>query len=1059
MKKIFYLLICLGFSIYGHSQYRKITGIIKDSLTGRPLQGASVRTLNGEGCTISDGQGRFYLRVAPNDTLLATVVGYHKGLFLINKGNSSPLTLLLHPSDSTLQDVIVNTGYQSIPKERATGSFVQINNQLINRSVGPNILDRLKGVTSSLLFDEGPSHPPITIRGIGTLSKAITSPLIIIDNFPYEGDISNINPNDVENITILRDAAAASIWGAKAGNGVIVITTKKAKRNQPMHLTVSSNYSLKAKPDLFGQSQISTEGSIEVVKMLFDNGFYDAKLKDTRTYPVISPVVRILDKNRRGDLSDEAADAMLGDLAKIDVRNGYLKYFYRPEATQQYSINLSGGKDKIAYMSSIGYDKQLSTEIGNKNDRITWRSNIVLQSLAKLQIQASSMVTWTRRSVNSQVPYDLGTGGSLYPYTKFADENGKALPIEQDMASSFKDTAGNGMLLNWDYVPLDELKYSDNTSASMDILLNTQATYTFLPVLKGEVTYQYEHQNLTGRTYHSPLTYYTRNLINLYSVIDGNKISYGLPVGGILDKSFSEATTHNVRGQVDYDQYLSKHHINAVFGGEIRETSSIGSSPATTYGYNENNLTFVNVNFAERYPVLDGLNYSGIIRNNASFTNKLDRVVSIYANASYSYDNRYTFSGSARRDASNIFGVSTNNKWKPLWSIGGAWTVSNEKFYKLSQMPFLKLRFTYGFSGNVNNSISALTTLSYSSSNFTQLSVLPFAQVLNPPNPDLSWEQVRTVNAAVDFSSKNNRLSGSIEYYSKKSTNVLSSVPADITTGVSSFKKNSADLQGHGLDLTLNANIINRNFIWNSNFLLSYNKVVVTATKEGITPRTLASSGGGLIEPVVGQSPYSIASFKWGGLNPQNGNPIGYLNGEPSEDYRSIITKTGWDDIIINGSAVPELYGGLRNTFRYKQVAFSFNITYKMLYYFRKNALNYSSLFNSGFGTGDYANRWQTPGDEKTTNVPSMIYPANSQRDLFYGQSSINIVSGDQIRLQDIRLSYDFTPRTTFQTIELFVYASNLGLLWRKNQDHLDPDAYKTYPQPATWSLGCKINF
>lgn len=1057
MKKSINLFIALLLSAYGYSQVIKLKGTVKDSLTGAFLPGTSVHALHSGRSAVADGQGQFWIRVATNDTLLIRSIGYHSGRYIINRLTTSPLIIQLQPSDSILQDVLVNTGYQSIPKERATGSFVQINNQLINRSVGPNILDRLNGVTSSMLFDEGPSHPPITIRGIGTLTKSITSPLIVVDNFPYEGDIRNINPNDVENITILRDAAAASIWGAKAGNGVIVITTKKARKNQPMHLAVSSNISVKGKPDLFAQSQISTKDYIEVEKMLFDNGYYDAKINDTRTFPVISPVVRILDQKRSGMLSAGQADAMIDDLVSIDVRNGYLKYFYRPEVSQQYSINLSGGKDKIAYMSSLGYDRRLSSEIGDKSDRITWRSNIMLQPLPKLHIEANSMITWARTTANSKVPFDMGNGVSLYPYTSFVDANGQALPIEQGISSAFKDTAGTGLLQNWDYVPLDELKYSDNTGSSMDILLNAQASYRFLPVLKAEVKYQYERQNLNTRMYQSQLTYYTRNLINIYSIIDGKDISYGVPVGGILNLSSRSSTSHNVRGQLNYDQRFSKHQINAIIGGELRQTNTTGNS-STAYGYNDNNLTYVNVNFAEKHPVLDGLNFGGTLPNNQGYVGLLNRIVSLYANASYNFDNRYTLSASARRDASNIFGVSTNNKWKPLWSVGGAWDASNEKFYQSNWLPFLKLRLTYGYSGNVNNSISALTTLKYSSTNSSDLSVLPYAMVWNPPNPDLSWEQIRTINAAVDFATKDNLISGTIEYYWKKSTDVLSSVPTDITTGVSSIRKNIADMKGHGLDLSLNANIINRRLVWNSSFLLSYNKVAITSAKDEITASSLVSSGSALILPVIGQSPYTIASFKWGGLNPQNGNPIGYLAGEPSEDYTEIVSKIDWGDIVIHGSAVPDLYGGLRNTFRYNRVGLSFNITYKMLYYFRKKALNYSSLFASGFATDDYASRWEKPGDEKLTSVPSMVYPANSRRDVFYGQSSVNVERGDQIRLQDIRLSYDFEHIRMLE-IELYLYANNLGLLWKKNKAHLDPDSYQTYPQPTTWSLGCKINF
>jgi len=1061
MKKYVYAILLSVVSFYGHAQSAIQKGQVIDSSSGNPVTGASVYTAHSGGRTITNDSGYFGIVINPVDSVLVERVGYKGRLVPIGSNRSSLLVIRMAVKDTTdLKDVELNTGYQSIPKERATGSFVQIDNKLLNRSVGPDILDRLKGVTSSLLFDANPNHPPITIRGLGTLTtgNGVSEPLIIVDNFPYTGDISNINPNDVENITILRDAAAASIWGAKAGNGVIVITTKKARQNQPTHLSINSNITVQDKPDLFDVSQMTTKDYIDVEKFLFGQGFYDAALQDNNRYPVVSPVVQILEAQKLGQISSSDADATISKLQNIDVRNGYLKYFYQRATMQQYSAMLSGGKENMAYTTSIGYDKDLSSKVGNKNDRVTLHSNLTIQPIRKLSLQTNAIVTWTRATMNNPLPINPSTSTALYPYTSFVDTDGKPTAIEKDYSSAFKDTAGAGHLLDWNYIPLDELHNADNTISAMDVLLNAQATYSFLPVLKGELKYQFERQTSNRRNYYSQLTYYARNLINLYTQINGNTVTYGIPVGGILDLSSTQATTHNVRAQLDYTQDFSRHHITALAGWELRQTNTTGNS-SRTYGYDDDNLTYMNVDFARQFPILDGLPYSLTIPNNNSFTGLLDRILSLYANASYNFDNRYTFSVSARKDASNILGTSTNNKWKPLWSAGGAWNLSNEKFYRVGWLPSLKLRLTYGYSGNVNNTIAALTTLWYWPTNSTGISTLPYAMISNYPNADLRWEKIGTLNIATDFTVAKNILSGTIEYYSKKSTDVISGVPADITlAGIESLMKNGADLKGHGLDVTLNAVIINKGFLWSSNFLLSYDKVIVSKYKQTATPNNLINAGGGSITPVVGQPPYVIASYKWGGLDAQ-GNPQGYLNDTITEDYNSIITKAGWNDITINGSAVPQWFGSLRNTFSYKQFQLSFNITYKMGYYFRKNTISYNGLFNGGPGNGDYDKRWQKPGDEKSTNVPSMIYPDNNYRDQFYTQSTAAIESGDHVRFQDIRLSYDLKHTSKQPAIEFYLYANNLGVIWRKNKDHLDPDTFDSYPDPKAWSVGCKIDF
>ena len=239
MKQLLIIIILLTAVSPVIAQRRIVTGKITDATSGKELAGVTVRSAMDHNKGVSDSSGFFNIRAGQNDTLFFSSVGYHVLTMTISPVSAFPLSIAMREDRNTrLSDVVVYTGYQAIPKERSTGSFVQVDNQLFNRSTGSNVLNRLNGVTSSVLFDNNTSHPPLTIRGLGTLtnSDAVSSPLIVLDNFPYEGDINNINPNDIESITVLRDAASASIWGAKAGNGVIVINTKKSGYNQPTHL-------------------------------------------------------------------------------------------------------------------------------------------------------------------------------------------------------------------------------------------------------------------------------------------------------------------------------------------------------------------------------------------------------------------------------------------------------------------------------------------------------------------------------------------------------------------------------------------------------------------------------------------------------------------------------------------------------------------------------------------------------------------------------------------------------------------------------------------------------
>ena len=1061
MKKlIFFVLLMLGLTS-GYSQQQIVKGRIIGAEDGKAIDGATIRSLMAQSITESRGDGGYSITVLDTDTLLVERVGYVEKRVPIRTQRDTTLNIVLsHNNSVLLSDVIVNTGYQHIAKERATGSFQQINEELLNRATGPNIIDRLKGVANSVYFDPNTGHPPVTIRGLGTLttsqSAGTSSPLIILDNFPYEGDINNINPNDIESITILRDAAAASIWGAKAGNGVIVINSKTPGYRQPFRLSVNANTTLTEKPDLFYVSGMSSSEFIDVEKFLFEKGWYDGDLQNTEEWPIISPVVSLLDAQRNGTITEAEAQARINEMRNLDVRKDYLKYFYRTGVQQQYSVSLSGGRENISFFTSLGYDKNQKNLIRNDDDRITWNNMVTIEPVKKLTLRLKSISSWAALSTNNPLPVRLSRGKEIYPYAQLGSNADPAV-LAKDYRTAFKDTAGNNRLLDWQYRPLDELKYADNSSQRTSQLVDFSIKYNLSSHLTTSVKYQHQQEENESRNYYSDKTYYTRNLVNLFSMPDGDNIARAIPDGGILDQSGYTIISNAARGQVDFDRtYRLKHAISAIAGGEIRETKTSGSNNRT-YGYNDNNLTSANVNYNLSHPILNNLPFTSFIPNTAGFTGLLNRMVSIFGNASYTYDSRYILSASARKDASNILGVSTNNKWNPLWSTGAAWNVSNEAFYNLEWLPYLKGRITYGYSGNVNNTISALTTLNYTSLNTSGISTLPYALVASPPNASLRWEKIGMLNLGLDFGLKNGAVNGSIEYYIKRSTDVIAGVPADITlAGEPSLIKNSANLTGRGIDVMLNTVNINKALRWQSAFIYSYNKVVVS---KYLLPSVAAASvgDGDVIVPITGENPYNIISYKWGGLNPENGNPTGFLNDQKTEDYAAIITQAGWDDLVISGPAIPAHFGAVRNSVSYRNLELSFNIAFKFGYFIRKSTINYTNLFGYWVSHGDFKDRWQKPGDERHTDVPSMVYPANYHRDLFYQNSEATVIKGDHIRLQDVSLSYTL-PGKSKPKINLYAYASNLGIIWRANKEGIDPDANNNLPIPRRLSFGCRID-
>ncbi|WP_185960429.1 SusC/RagA family TonB-linked outer membrane protein [Pedobacter westerhofensis] len=1033
-----------------------IWGTVYSGADGQPLKGATVKTANSPLAVLTDENGAFSITSAVHQgNLLISYVGFNKTQIAFGITNRGPFKISLQPNTDMLNEVTVSTGFQTLPKERATGSFSIIDSALFNRSVSADVISRLKGVSSGLLFGNATATNTlgIAIRGKSTI-WANSQPLVILDNFPYEGDLNNINPNDVENVTILKDAAAASIWGTRAGNGVIVISTKRGRYNQPMQLSFNSNVNIGQKPDLFYERKISSADFISAEKFLFDKGKYNSAIADGLT--ALTPAVEVLVKAKAGTLNQAQTEEQLAALAKHDVRNDLLKYFYRESVSQQYSLSIKGGSAQQQVYVSGGYNKNLGQAIGNSYDRISLNANNTY-SLINHKLEINTGIVFAKSTtLNNAVSPAFGNG-AIYPYAVLADVNGNALPIAK-YRSGFPGTKANPNLLNWSYKPLDELEYADNSVNLVDYQVSIGIKYRIIPGLNTDLKYRYGKGDTETRNRYSQQTYYTRNLINSYIQINAatGTLTRPVPLGDILNMTNGNYQSQNLRGQLNFDRnWHERHQLNVLAGAEVGELNT-ASNRYNLYGYDTLRETSLPVDFYNSYP-----NYitgsSAVIPSGLGRGSLTNRTISFFGNGAYTFLNRYTLSASARSDGSNLFGVKTNQKWAPLWSVGSGWAISKEAFYHSSLLPLLKLRATYGYNGNIDKSITAyLTTRLTSTNRYGAL----YSSVLNPPNPDLTWERIGQMNLAADFGFKNNRVSGSIEYYRKNGNDLIGDALLAPTSGYASFRGNTASMKGKGFDLTLQALVLNGTFGWNVMGLFSYTKSWITDYK--VMPVGNADYISGSV-PKVGRDMSGIYAYKWAGLDGQTGDPQGYLNGLVSKDYAKMVAGTNISDLEYKGPASPPVFGSLLNSFAYKGFALSVNLIYKLGYKFRRESVSYSSLYSGTSGTGhiDFAQRWQKPGDELKTYVPSMVYPANASRDNFYLQSAALIEKGDHVRLQDVQLSYSLSkkqmPVLPVRNIQLYGNLSNLGVIWRANHKGLDPDA-ASYPLPISTALGIKID-
>lgn len=1068
MKKL--LILVLGFVLISlaHAQQPdpvRISGKVIEQDSQLPLPGVNILLKGTALGTVTDEDGNFTIQVAPGSyTLVLSFIGYLTQEVQVAAPQREALKIYLAPDEISLASVeVLSTGFQEISAERATGSFSHLDNELITRRVSTNLLDRMEDLTPGLVFNRDRADlgkgESISIRGNSSL-LADTQPLIVLDNLAYDGPIESINPNDVESITVLKDAAAASIWGAKAGNGVIVITTKNGKFSSPMKVNLTSNSTLGQSFDPFYAPQMSVADFVDVERRLFDQGYYDG---DYNAYDQgkLSPVVESLFQLRNGEIAESELEGRLAGFKAQDIRSYLEEDFYRNSFNQQLALNVSGGTESYRYFASLGYDQNRDTRVSDGSGRITLN---LRQNWASLNRKWNVGLHAYLASSRDQSGFPDLEG--LSPYDRLRDDSGNPLAVYKNYNVRFLASLQDSELLNWEYVPIEEINASKNRNKLFEVRIAPSISYEFLDGLVFKTDYQYWRSNGSRSVLHGLDSYFARNLINVYSSLSSDgEVARAIPVGGIHDIENSEAYSHTVRSQLTYSKiWGQEHELTALMGFELKDYQR-QNTQNRAYGVDPITGIPQAVDYINYYPQLHtGFPYQVPFVQNAG--GGTDRFLSGFINAGYTFRNKYLLTASARRDASNLYGVSTNNKTVPLWSAGLGWIISEESWMDQDWISYLKFKLSYGFNGNTNPSATAYTTATYFSAGYNSLVGKPWLSILNPPNPQLRWERIKIVNFGSEFEFWKQRLTGSLEYYQKQGIDLFGVMPTYPSSGQSSLTMNYAGTRSYGADLLANVRIMDGPISWSSSLMYSYINEKVVDYQQQPTATQVATYSSGLFGiapvPVEGYPLYSVFSFPFVGLDSDTGDPIGLLEGEPSTEYNEILNLTSLEDLEFAGSAIPTHFGSLRNTLTWKGFELSANISFRLGYYFKKESVRYDVLNRGQITHSDYGLRWQQPGDELITDIPSDPQMQNPRRDTFDQVSSRRVRKGDHIRWQDLRLAYNWTkatcPGLPFEQIQIYTYLDNLGILWKAAKDVKDPD-FRNFQAPRTYSLGLSINF
>lgn len=1052
MKKIMLIIYCLLLSIICLGQRNFRIKVVDES--DMAIAGAKISEQSGSYLGATDSKGLYQIPVLkiPYSITISNIGFRAQEVLLVDVDSLYVVKLAVAVNE--LEVVNVFTGYHSVPKERATGAFDAVNMKSYDQMTGSNVLDKLEGLVSGLKVDRTTMvGEALTLRGLSTITGP-SSILVVVDNFPFEGDINQISPNEIASISILKDAAATSIWGTRAGNGVIVITTKQGRFNEPLGIGFKSALILDGDVKLNDRNMLSPKDYIDFEREKFR---LEYRLSDTANIsrPYISPVYELMIDHKNGRLSEAQLEEMLTALGQNNIFRSYEQLVYSNAFNRQYAFDISSGGQSGAWRANVSRDRNLSM-LKESYERTTLGFNGHFKVLKRLDWDLGLRYSQSNKRFGKD-----GFNGDLPLYSSLVDANGDPAALLGNYRKKFLDTLGGGLLLDWNYYPLVDYQHKKNSVSTGHTLVNTGLSFKIFDFLKLAGRYQYERQQLTNDMLYGIDSYIARNYINLYSQIDrkSGTVKYNLPKGGIKDLSDNLLEVHNLRFQTDVNKQWDQHRLDALFGAELRKRVSEGHK-VRRYGFDEKYNNYLMYDPITRYPtmVTEALT---IIPGNDGFSDSDNRYLSYFLNAGYTYKDRYILSLSGRRDASNLFGLFTNDKWNVLWSTGLSWIITKEPWMNVPFINQLKIRGTHGYSGNVDPSKSAVTVMFYGLQN--QYIRKPVGSISQYANPELRWEKVGMTNFAVDFKVLNNRLGGSIDYYIKKSTDLFGPVDMDNTTGVGgTITKNTAMLRGHGIDVNLEStNLKNRTFSWTTSLffskykdnVVSYNFPSTLTSGSAVTSTVLSSS------KLEGFPLYSMFSFKWNGLDPANGDPIGYLDGIESKDYSAIYRSKNFGELVYSGASIPTVFGSLANHFQYKGWYTSVRIQYDLGYYFRRPSVQYSSMMETPMAAhADYLKRWKNPGDELYTDIPSFVYPLDANRNALYTNSEATVERGDHVRLQQLSLGREFDVRDAKVSVQ--VSGERLGILWKANRYNIDPVYYKSIiTPPRIWSIQLNINF
>ncbi len=1081
--KILLIFFCLPFgALYAQSQGRfTIRGYVSD-IDGEPLPGVNVRVKQTGGGTSTDLEGTFTLQVTekPAD-LIFSFIGMENQI-VIWKGEER-LNVVLKPLSVGLDDVVI-TGYQAIDKRKLSSSITSLSMSDLQMpsatSIDQMLQGRVAGMSVLNLSGTPGIAPKVRIRGSSSITGdreplwvvdgvILDNPVPVsneelnnIDNANFVGNaISGLNPSDIERIDILKDVSATAIYGVRAANGVIVVTTKRGLKDRP-RVSYTGSLGLSLAPDYRLLDLMNSKERVEMSEEMVERGL------EFRSY-------QPTDMAYEGELKklwnkEIDYDRFLQNVKQLkEMNTDWMRLLFRHGWKHQHSASVSGGGDFSDYYFSLGYMNQQGTNRYESIDR--------LSTLLKVNTRpAQNVEAGFKLSISNENAHYTHSSVALLDY---AYRTSRAIPAYDAEGRFFyyaNESTEFGLL---PFNIFNELEQSGRKLNTRSAQINVNLDWRPVEGLKlsslAGINFSQTEQNewAEDRSF-----YVSRMRKTAYGVLPEDLIAFGkqsqLPVGGELKYAANRSVRYSWRNSAEYNYGIDSHHFFVSIGQEI--------SSVQIDGFSRRELGYMH-NRGQKFALIDHTAYPHFAylssREVPVVTNNRLNTASAYGIFTYTYDNRYIANFNVRTDGSNRFGQDKSVRFLPVWSVSGRWNAHNESFLgDIRWIDELAMRVSYGVQGNVHR--EQTPNLIVKQENYNDI-LHDFVSVLQQfPNHNLRWEKTVSYNLGLDFSILKNRLSATLELYRKRGYDQIVSRTIAAYNGATAVVINAGDLENKGWEMALNIiPVLTKDWTWSLSFNTgkNYNKVI----KEGDdTPHWRNYLNGTLVRndhPVN-----SFYSYRFKGLD-ANGNATFYGDKETDETGKTIINsqQEAFDAAFVySGKREPDLNGGLASTLRYKRVTFNALFSFSLGSKTRLNDLY--AVDGQGLPhpqqnmSREFLNRWQKPGDELRTNIPVLSdetrkllsyehkFPIADNYWDMYNKSDIRVVSGAFLRCRSLSLRYDFA-RSLSKALgiaggSITVEGSNLFVIKDKRLVGRDPEQMplSTGTVPPRAGYSCQIN-